>query len=204
MNPGPDPCADSATPPRSPGRPRCEESRIAILEAAFRLAIERPLDKLTSAEIAAEAGVSKATLYRWWPSKERVVLDAFFHVVDAESAIETTGDPLADLRSQVRRAYERMGGVHGALFAKLVASGHFKPAVMEQLNDELNSPRCHMTHELLTSAIASGQLRADLDPELVADLLFGPLFSRLMTCTPVEPHLADRVLDHVIRGIERS
>lgn len=191
--------SDSAT--RSPGRPRCETSRLAILKAAYDLLKERPLPEITSAAIAERAGVSKATLYRWWPSKEAVVLDGYFAAMDQHFEVEPTEDPLADLERHMRSAYKTMSGPDGAIFATLVASGHFHPKVMNELNEQMNSPRCQETELLIQRAIKAGQLRADLDPEMVTDLLFGPLFGRLMTNAPVEPDLAERTFNLVVRGM---
>lgn len=197
----PDSEPQTASPPRSPGRPRCEASRLAILEAAFLLLKERSLNEITSAAIAKRAGVSKATLYRWWPSKEAVVLDAYFHAVDEHFPRVLTDDPLVDLRHHVRSAYKGMKGQNGEIFATLVASGHFHPQVMCELNDQMNSPRCKETEVLVQRAIDAGQLRPGIDIELVIELLYGPLFGRLMTRVPIGDDLADSTFDHVLRGL---
>jgi len=186
---------------RSPGRPRCEASRQAILAAAYALLKERALPEITSAAIAKRAGVSKATLYRWWSSKEAIVLDGYFEAIDGHFCVTETENALADLRAHLRGGYAAMAGPDGAIFATLVASGHFHADVRAALNDQLNSPRCKDTEGVLQRAIASGQLRADLDVELVTKLLLGPLFERLMTGEPVEPGLADRILDLVLVGL---
>lgn len=189
------------SPPRSPGRPRCEAARKAILDAANALLRTRPLTEITSAAIAKAAGVSKATLYRWWPSKEAVVLEAYFESMDESFDNPPTDDPLADLRRHIEIAYRNLAGPDGEIFAMLVASGHFHPDVMSQLNDQMNSPRCKETETHIERAIRAGQLRPGLDPELITELLYGPLFGRLMTQAPIEPDLAERTFDLVLRGL---
>ncbi len=191
---------DSTDPPRGPGRPRSEASRQAILTAAFELLQERPLPEITGAALAQRAGVSKATLYRWWPSKEAVVLDGYFDALKHRIAPSCTGDPLTDLRTHVREAYRMMGGPEGKMFAAFVASGHFDEKLREALNKELNSPRCKDTEGILGRAVAAGQLRPGLDIQLCAELIWGPAFFRLMTGSPIEEGLADRVTDGLIAG----
>ncbi len=186
--------------PRGPGRPRSEASRQAILTAAYELLCEKPLPEITSAAIAKLAGVSKATLYRWWPSKEAVVLDGYFDALESRFVAPETDDPLDDLRVHLRAGYATMAGPDGQIFASLVASGHFHPHVREALNAEMNSPRCQDTEKLLQRAIDAGLLRPGMDIELAVDQLFGPAFFRLMTGAPVEEGLADHVLDQLIAG----
>ena len=94
-----------------------------------------------------------------------------------------------------------MAGPDGAIFASLVASGHFHPDIRKELNEQLNTPRCKDTHNILERAVEAGQLREDLDPELVTKLLFGPLFERLMIGEPLEVDLADRILEVVLSGL---
>jgi AcrR family transcriptional regulator len=188
-------------PSRSPGRPRSEAARLAILRAAYELLQEKALPDITSAALAERAGVSKATLYRWWPSKEAVVMDGYFEAMDAAFQAPHTDDPLADLKLLVQRGYRAMSGSDGEIFAALVASGHFHPDVRKALDDQLNSPRCKDTEHLLQRAIDAGTLREDLDLPLVVDQLFGPLMSRLMTGAPIESDLAERVLENLLNGL---
>jgi len=186
--------------PRRPGRPRSEASRHAILTAAYQLLREKPLPEITSDAIAKQAGVSKATLYRWWPSKEAIVLDGYFDALERRFVDPDSGDPLEDLRIHLREGYAAMAGPDGEIFASLIASGHFHAHVREALNAELNSPRCKDTERLLQRLVDAGVLRADLDRELAVDQLFGPVFFRLMTGADVEEDLADRVLAQLIAG----
>ena len=110
---------------KSPGRPRSEASRKAILCAAYELLREKPLPEITAAALAKRAGVSKATLYRWWPSKEAIVLDGYFEAIDHHFEAPCSDDALADLEQHLRRGYAAMSGPDGQIFASLVASGHF-------------------------------------------------------------------------------
>ncbi len=188
-------------PTRSPGRPRCEAARQSILTAAYELLREKPLPEITAAALAKRAGVSKATLYRWWPSKEAIVLDGYFDALDHHFEAPHTKDPLADLALQLRNGYRAMAGPDGAIFASLIASSHFHPDQRKALNEQLNSPRCKDTELLLARAVEAGQLRAGLDLQLVVKLLFGPLFERLLVGEPIELDLSERILELVLAGL---
>ena len=186
---------------KPPGRPRCEAARQAILTAAYELLRERPLPEITAAALAKKAGVSKATLYRWWPSKEAIVLDGYFDALDHHFEAPCSNDPLQDLAEHLRSGYLAMAGPDGAIFASLIASGHFHADVRTALNEQLNSPRCENTEAIIMRAVEVGQLRADLDPKLITKMLFGPLFERLMVGESLEPDLADRILEVVLNGL---
>jgi len=194
-----EPCTE---PTRGPGRPRSEASRQAILTAAYELLQEKPLPDITSSALAKRAGVSKATLYRWWSSKEAIVLDGYFDAIEHRFPPPATDDPMADLRSHLHDAYTMMGGPDGRIFASLVASCNFHEKLREALNEQLNSPRCHDTQDLLVRAVEAGHLAADLDLELCTELIWGPAFFRLMTGAPIEDDLADRVLELLVSGFD--
>ncbi|MDF1836498.1 MAG: TetR/AcrR family transcriptional regulator [Planctomycetota bacterium] len=186
---------------RSPGRPRCENAHQALLNAAQDLLREVPLSGITSASLAKRAGVSKATLYRWWPSKEAILLEGYFEGLKVTCGAPETEDAMVDLREHIRQAYHAMAGPDGVIFASLIADGHAHPEMRKALNDELNSPRCEDVEHLLKRAVAAGQLRSDLDVPLVVDQIFGPLFSRLMTGQPVEEDLGERVFEMLLQGL---
>jgi len=199
MTDSPDP--SNCETPRNPGRPRSEAARKAILATAYAMLQESPLPEITSEALAKRAGVSKATLYRWWPSKEAIVLDGYFEALETRLETAESDDPLADLVQHIRGAYAAMAGPDGVIFASLIASGHFHPELRTALDEQLNSPRCKDTERLLQRAVDAGELREDLDLELVCDQLFGPLFGRLMTGQPIEAGLADRMLEQLLEGL---
>lgn len=182
-------------PHKPPGRPRSEEARQAILTAAYELLRESPLCAITSADLADRAGVSKATLYRWWPSKEAILLDGYFACLAGGIEAPSSDDPLADLFESVRMGYETMSGPDGEVFADLVAASRFDEQLQEALNEQLNGPRCQDTVRLLQAAVDAGQIPPVENPDLVIEMIYGPLFSRLMTGEEIEPGLSDSILE---------
>ena len=111
------------------GRPRSEKACTAILEAATELLLEQGLETVSMDEVAERAGVSKATIYRWWPSKQTLALDALYHEWDtARAEPPDTGslraDLLALLRPWIRRIRARP---YGRVVAELVAEAQTDP-----------------------------------------------------------------------------
>src|SRR3984885_9569643 len=103
-----------------PGRPRSERARLAIMEAAADLLIEGGLAAATIESIAARAGVSKVTIYKWWPSRGSVAIDAYFHRYRQTIAFPDTGRVADDLIAQILVMIEAFRGRAGEIMAELI------------------------------------------------------------------------------------
>jgi AcrR family transcriptional regulator len=114
------------------GRPRCAESQAAILAATIKLLKERPLREVTAEAIAQRAGVSKATIYKWWPNKSMVALEAF--LTHMQSAVETpnTGTAQRDFTEQLKSLLRFFKSPYGRIYAQFMAEGQSDPAFLDQ------------------------------------------------------------------------
>lgn len=160
-----------------PGRPRSEHADRAILGATLELAGEAGLPGLTVDAIAERAGVSKATLYRRWPSKVHLIVDAFGLLPELPSPDQ------GDLESDLRTLLEAFLGIVrnnrlAGILPSLTAERAREPALAAVLDPAVRARRRPIL-EVFRRAIARGEARADLDAELAADLLMGPLLTRL-------------------------
>src|SRR5580700_9085613 len=106
------------------GRPRSERARLDILEAAYKLLQAKGFRAIGSHEIASAAGVSSATLYRWWGSKEELLLHACFEHMKPVLAVSGTGSPLARLRRYVVYVAQFLASDDGVTMARLVTGIH--------------------------------------------------------------------------------
>lgn len=182
---------------------RNEASHRAILDAALTLCRERGYAKLTVEAIAARAGVGKQTIYRWWPSKGAVVVDAFLREVGAEIAFPDTGDLAADMRA-VLTGVARLSAHPdwGPHMAALICEAQHDPAVQHALLDGFITPRRVPIAERLRRAQQSGELPLTLDVAAVLDLLFGAIYHRLLLRNaPLDSTYAATVVDIVLAGL---
>jgi AcrR family transcriptional regulator len=189
-------------PPRR-GRPRSEKAREAILEAAAELLLARGLEAVSMDEVAERAGVSKATIYRWWPTKETLALDALYHEwappPDARVSGSLRGDLLSLLRPWVRLVGKRP---YGRVIAALITEAQTDPAFAEQYRERFVEPRRDQARPLLLDAIARGELPATTDVELALDLLYGPLYHRLLHGhAPLSERFLRDLVDTVVAGL---
>jgi AcrR family transcriptional regulator len=157
-----------------------------------------------SHEIASAAGVSSATLYRWWGSKEEILLHACFEHMKPVLAVSGTGSPLARLRRYVVYVAKFLASDDGVTMARLVTGIHDDKKLQGIFLERYVMPRRQMQRRFIREAIASGELKRGTDPELLIDALNGPLFFRwLQAHAPLKRSFADRIFDRVILGFRR-
>src|ERR671914_364061 len=133
--------AKNDPPARPPGRPRSERAHRAILQAANDLLESEGFAAVTMEAIAERAGVSKATVYRWWPNRAAVVMDGFLSIVSSEVPFPHTGRAREDIRIHMRRLSEAFSGKIGRTVAALIAEGQSDPELAEALRSRWLSVR---------------------------------------------------------------
>ena len=190
---------------RAPGRPRSESAHRAILRAANELLERDGFAAVTVEAIAERAGVSKATIYRWWPNRAAVVMDGFLSIVSSEVPFPHTGHAREDIRIHMRRLAEAFGGKMGRTVAALIAEGQADPELAEALRSRWLSIRRTEAREILALGIERGELRDDIDPEVAVDVLYGPIYYRMLVGhAPLDGDFADALADHAFVGLAVS
>jgi AcrR family transcriptional regulator len=164
------------------GRPRSEASRAAILEAAGELLLKHGLGAISMDAVAERAGASKATIYRWWPSKELLALDALFSEWEPGPAERfDTGSLAGDLLALIRPwARQLTAQPYGRVIAALVTRAQSDPEFAEEYRARFVVPRRVQGRAIFARAIDRGEIRADTDIEVALDLLYGPFYHRLL------------------------
>ncbi|NUT08073.1 MAG: TetR/AcrR family transcriptional regulator [Hamadaea sp.] len=182
--------------PARPGRKRSEASRLAILAAALDLLAEVGYAGLTVEGIAARSGAGKQTIYRWWPSKADVLLDALTTKAELHIPIPDEGGYREDLRAFLVATF-RLGGqpqIADTLRA-LMAEAQVNPAFGERFRAEFLAHRRAALRHLVDRARERGDLPPGLSPETVLDLVFGLLWYRLLaTRRPFDDELVDELV----------
>jgi AcrR family transcriptional regulator len=177
------------------GRNRSGQARQAILDAALTLALQQG-GAPTVDDLAASAGVGKQTIYRWWPSKWAVVLDALLDVADREVHIGGSNPLQQDLErflASTFTAIARPGGT-GPLLRALMAQAQLDAEFAVLWRERFIAPRRRALVALLDSARANGTAPAQLDAELSADMLLGAMWYRLLVGhAPLDTTLAQQL-----------
>ncbi|MFJ9343850.1 TetR/AcrR family transcriptional regulator [Streptomyces sp. NPDC101733] len=188
---------------------RSDRSRRAILDSALALVGEVGYDKLTVEAIAARAGVGKQTIYRWWPSKAAVLLDASLALAGevedgaAPAGFPDTGDLAADLKSVLRATVDECADErYAAPVRALTAAGATDPELGARFHEQLLEPQLALYEARLRTARDAGQLPAEIDLRLTVEMLVGPLTYRwLLRTAPLTHAFADALVDGVLGGV---
>lgn len=159
---------------RARGRPRDERAGRAILDSALALLAEVGPTGLSVDEVAARAGVSKATIYRRFPSKDDLVVASLSGLVVATPDDLPAGTVDERLSFLVRHWWDSHAQTpNGLVFHRVLAHAKSNPRLFEAFYDEVIEPRRDLFRHVLRDAVEAGELRADADLELVVTLVIG-------------------------------
>ena len=191
------------SPRRAPGRPRSQASHEAIIRATLELLLESGYRSLTMEGVRARAGVGKATIYRRWASKEELVRDAIVLLHDDARAPDTgslRGDYLG-MAASVRAAAGRSGAA--TLMPRLLGDVANDPELHAIFYANLVAPRRAQMRAVLERAVARGEIRDDVDIDLMIDLFAGPVVYRLLITGGdfSQLHPIDAQIDALLNGL---
>ncbi|MFD3733375.1 TetR/AcrR family transcriptional regulator [Streptomyces sp. NPDC058632] len=201
---------------------RSERSRRSIYDAAIALVVEIGYPKTTIEGIAARAGVGKQTIYRWWPSKADVLLEAFLDLgeqtartaaeehgtVDGQGepqgqGIPDTGDLAADLKLVLRATVDELRNpAFEAPSRALAAEGVVNEELGRRFVAKLLEPSLQLYVDRLRSAQEAGDVRPEIDPRIALELFVSPLAQRWLQYTgPISYEYTDTLVDYALGGI---
>jgi AcrR family transcriptional regulator len=186
------------------GRRPADEVRRAVLAAAADLLFQDGIAGVTHERVAALAGVSKTTLYKWWPSAGAIAVDAYFDRSAPTLVMPDTGDIEADLKAQVRRFVELMTETNaGRAVRGLIAAAQWDDAVRVAFAERYVQPRRQHGAEALERAQSRGQVREGVDVQILIDQIWGACYYRLLTeDRTVTFEYADRLVEQALRGVK--
>lgn len=185
------------------GRPRSEQADRAIMAATLELLAERGVAGMSIEEVAARAGVGKATIYRRWSSKGVLALDAFLAEFRQQQPLPDTGTLRGDLRAELRawvKAVTRTPA--GRMLGDLIGEAQHDKELAASYRERVLEPLRQQHRIMLDRAIARGDIPARTDREVVLDLLFGAAQHRLLLGhLPLTDRFVREVVDVIVAGL---
>ena len=189
--------------PRAVGRPRDPKLDAAITDATLELLADIGYAALTIEAVATRAGVGKATLYRRWPGKVQLVVDAVRTLSEQPDPDTSAGvrDELVELLEAVRR--KSGSSLAGRIFPRLIGDSADNPEFMRRYREQVLDPRRDRFRAALLRGVEQGLVRTDVDTDHAIDLLVGPMaYRNLIRNDPAPgPDLAARIVDDVLRAL---
>jgi AcrR family transcriptional regulator len=184
------------------GRPRSEETKKLILSTSYQMLLELGFKAVTVDGIALRTGVSKATIYKWWPNKAAVVVDGFFDASEMLLQIPDTGSAKEDIFIQVNNLAAFFTSSKGKIVTELIAEGQFDSNIASEYQKRYFQPRRQITRQILERGIGRNQVNKDIDIELVIDIIYAPIFYRLMiTGDKIDKGYIDKVLEQTLKEV---
>jgi AcrR family transcriptional regulator len=196
-------------PGHAAGRPRSEKTRKAILKSAFALLKRDGFEGVSAQHIAEQAGVSTATLYRWWDCKQAILLDAYLETTREILPYGKKGSPLARLKQYTVRIAEFLNSENGRVFLRLLMAIQENPALHRAFYEKVFVPRRAEGCAVVREAMAAGELPSSVDPDLIINMLTAPLIMRVLLRQKVDASIALRIFESVVQhgrqqGIENT
>ena len=177
----------------------------AILRAALELGEELGFHGLTIEGIAAHTGIAKTTIYRRWPNVSAIVMDAFLADVTRLAPIQTRATARESFTASMRLLAKAYRGRLGKILRPLLGRAQTDENLREAVRTRWVERRRELAREIVRLAMQSGELRADLDPDVVLDALYGPFYHRLLVPYKngvISDAFIDALVDTVFKGLE--
>jgi len=173
-----------------------------VLKATMELMQEDDLRRASVDRISARSGVSKATIYKWWPNRTAVAIDAFLHQMMADAPVPDTGSAAEDFRLTLRGMMGFYSSPFGAIYAQLVGESQFDPSARKRIRThQVNLRRAAVT-KIWDRGVARGELDPNVDPEVALDLIFGAAVYRMATGHGgLTPDDADAIVATAMRAL---
>lgn len=189
---------------RRRGRRPAAQVRSEVLDATGTLLLAEGLHAVTFERIAKEAGASKTTLYKWWPSPGALAAEAFFARSEPVLEFTDTGDLYADLVAQLSAFVELLGDDRaGRPISELIGAAQLDPALASAWTNAYSHPRRDLALERLDAAKQSGEIHAEADLEIMVDQLWGACYHRLLILkTPLTEIDLGCLVAQCLRGVQ--
>ncbi len=187
------------------GRPRNIEAQKSILTASYELLLENGFQAVTVDKIADRAQVSKATIYKWWPNKAAVVMDGFLHAATDRLPVPDTGTTFNDILIHATNLTGFLTSREGTIITELLGEGQFDSGLAEAYRTRFFRPRRLEARGLLEKGVQRGELKNNLDIGICIDLIYGPIFYRLLvTGESLDEPYVESLVKNAFEGIRST
>ena len=196
------PLAGTPKPGKPRGRPRSESARKAILKCAYDLLIEDGIGRLTIEAVANHAGVGKPTIYRSWANARELAMAALLAQPAPPSSSTETASPLDDLDRQVSRVISIFSSLRGRQITQMMAASESESELSKAFRNQIILTCREEGRVILERAQAHELVRKSIDMEVVLDLVYGPIFYRLLVGhAELTEQVGQKIVATVLAGI---
>lgn len=190
---------------RKPGRPPSQKARTAIFNATMELLLEHGLRKMTIDRVAEHAGVSKATIYRWWSDKVQLSMEAFVYHVQIEGTIMNTGNILDDYIDWFCKLHRFYSSPEGRVLAQIMAESQSRQEMLLPFQERLRAMLYDKCMIIWNRALERGELDDTIDAMLTIELLHSPSSYRMLSNQPpLDDEATAKMIRLLFQGIKKQ
>lgn len=195
---------DQDTPKREfkSGRPRSESSRRSILDATRRLLTHTSVQKLSIEAIARKAGVGKTTIYRWWPSKSAVVMEAIFSQPAFHNIMPTPRNAVEGVRGQIEKLARQLNGKNGRMVAEIIGESQPDAEALKLFVSAFLQDRYNTLNSYIEGGKQTGEFDESIDTDSAIDVILGPIFFRLISGQELDDAFVTDMSDMLIKSLK--
>jgi AcrR family transcriptional regulator len=183
------------------GRPRSESSRLAILDATRRLLTHSSVQKLSIEAIAKKAGVGKTTIYRWWPNKSAVVMEAIFLQPAFKNSIPTPRNAVHGVTMQLDKLCRQMSGKNGRLVAEIIGEAQSNSEAINIFIKTYLQDRYDTLSSYIEGGKRTGEFSDELDTDTAIDVVLGPAFFRILSGQELDEAFVENMTAMLIKAL---
>ena len=184
-----------------PGRPRSEKARKAILDSTRKLLTQMSMNDLSIEAIAKKAKVGKTTIYRWWPSKAAVAMEAFLEQPGIQNIVPTSSTVAEAVQRQLESLIRQLRGQNGRIIAGIIAESQSDASVLDLLYDRFLKDRVGNLYQFVEEGIKSGEFKK-MDSDVAVDMVLAPLYMRILSGEHgIDASFAERYPAQAVKGI---
>ena len=193
--------ADNIEPVRR-GRPRSEAARIAILAVAYEQLVTQGPGRLTVEAVAAKAGVGKPTIYRYWPNARALEMAAMLEQPAPDTNVQVGQSAIVDLQAQLEKVVAIFAEKRGRQMTQMIAASESDSELSKQFRNTVILRCREEGRAILERAIEDRHLRSDISVEIALDMIYGPLFYRLLVGhAPLDAKFAGDLVATALAGL---
>ncbi len=183
------------------GRPRSESSRRAILDATRRLLTHTSVQKLSIEAIARKAGVGKTTIYRWWPNKASVVMEAVFSQPAFQNILPTPSNAKQGIRIQIEKLARQLAGKHGRIVAEIIGEAQPDQEAIDMLVKTFLQDRYDALAAYINGGKKNGEFDPDMDTDTAIDVVLGPIIFRIISGQEIDDEFTEQAINMLTKSL---
>ncbi len=186
-----------------PGRPRSMSARKSILNTTRRLLTQMSMSELSIEAVAKKAGVGKTTIYRWWPSKAAIAMEAFLEQ-GIQHIVPTTATAAEAIQRQLESLVRQLRGQNGRIVAGIIAEGQASQDALDLLYEKYLKDRVGALYSHIEEGKANGEFNPNLSTDIAVDMMMGPLFLRILSGEHgIDNHFAENYPAQAVMALQK-